>query len=172
MTIANALNTQLFGSTGTGNFVGANQPTINQPVIVGSTSAISAGNVGEIISSVIASGSAISLTTATPADITSIALTAGNWDIWGNVSFIGGTGTTFTFLAGWINSTSATMPDSSLISSLGISGTITNSSSVGFCVPSFNLLLASPATFYLSVTSAFAVSTLTACGGIYARRRV
>lgn len=171
MTIANALNTQLFGSTGTGNFVGANQPTINQPVLVGSTSAISAGNVGYSISSIISSGSAISLTTGTPADITSISLSAGNWDIWGNFSLIGGTGTTFTFLAGWINSTSATMPDSSLISSLGISGTITNSSSVSLCVPSFNLLLGSPTIFYLSVSADFAVSTLTACGGIYATIR-
>jgi hypothetical protein len=61
------------------------------------------------VSATLASGSAISLTTATPANITSISLPPGDWDVSGNVIFdessIGGT----EFTAA-INTTSATLP--------------------------------------------------------------
>lgn len=40
----------------------------------------SAGNVGEVITGTLASGSAISLTTNTGADVTTVSLTAGDWD--------------------------------------------------------------------------------------------
>lgn len=42
-----------------------------------------AGNVGEPVSSTIASGSAVSLTSTNPANITSISLAAGNWLVFG-----------------------------------------------------------------------------------------
>lgn len=67
-----------------------------------------AGQVGEIISSEIVSGSAVALTTNIPADVTSISLTAGDWDVWGTVALVN-VGTTVTAVQGAINTTSANL---------------------------------------------------------------
>lgn len=65
-----------------------------------------AGNFGEYIHSEIASGAAVALTTTVAKDITSISLTAGDWDVWANVA----TTAAVTTASGWINITSATDP--------------------------------------------------------------
>lgn len=66
-----------------------------------------AGNVGELISSSIVVGSAVSLTTATPANITSVSLTAGDWDCYANaVRHLGAT-TSITLLKTTIGTTTA-----------------------------------------------------------------
>ena len=48
----------------------------------------SSGYVGEIISSVILSSSAVNIPTAAATNLTTISLTAGDWDIYGNVTII------------------------------------------------------------------------------------
>lgn len=75
--------------TGTGNVVFSASPTIDQANLVGVTtnSLAATGSVGEIISSNIPIGSPIALTTATPANITSITLTAGDWNVWGEILY-------------------------------------------------------------------------------------
>ena len=45
----------------------------------------SAGNIGEWINAAVGLGSGPSLTTATPANVTSVSLTAGDWDVRGQV---------------------------------------------------------------------------------------
>ncbi len=131
-----------------------------------------AGSVGELISSVIAQASATSLANATPKNITTISLTAGDWDVWGNVSFIPGATTNITALSGWISSTNASLPDGSLYvqHQYGSSGVVTNVNVTGFCVPQLRFSLSGTTTIYLSVSQNFTLSTLTGCGGIYARR--
>ena len=130
------------------------------------------GSVGQLVTNVIASGSAVSLTTATPADVTSISLPAGDWDIWANTSFIPAATTNVVQAKSWISATSATQPDASLYA--GVQNTaagIVPADNFGFCVPSIRVSLAATTTYYLSCTSAFAVDTLGVCGGIYARVR-
>lgn len=82
--------TAVTGTTGT--TVNQQAPTINIPNITGSngTTDAAAGSVGEIISSTIAAGSAVAITTGTfsPVTITSISLTAGDWDVNGQVSYL------------------------------------------------------------------------------------
>lgn len=129
----------------------------------------SSGNIGEIISSVIAFASATSLTTATAKDVTSISLTAGDWDVWANV-FFNNTGT-FTQASGWTSTTSATLPDLSLLNTIGAAGVGVGLSQTGFSVPTLRYSLASTTTIYLSAQASFASGAVTACGGIYARRR-
>lgn len=68
-----------------------------------------AGEIGEYVSSSVASGSAVSLTSNAAANITSIELTAGDWDVGGNVVFSSGGGT-LTDMIGWISTASATLP--------------------------------------------------------------
>ena len=46
----------------------------------------SAGSVGEYVSSTVANGT-VSFSNGTPLNVTSISLTAGDWDVWGRLTF-------------------------------------------------------------------------------------
>lgn len=70
--------------------------------------AATAGNIGELISSTIAFGSAVSITSTISANITSISVPAGEWRIAANVHYIGGAATTITQINTSISLTSAT----------------------------------------------------------------
>jgi hypothetical protein len=124
-----------------------------------------AGFVGEFVSSVIPFSSSVSLTNLAAADVTSISLTAGDWDVWGNIH------TEFpsngTAIYGWTSATSATLPDSSLYNAVVPVGGIGSS---GQSVPYKRYSLASTTTIYLSTFGQFSTGTASACGGIYARR--
>lgn len=141
--------------------------TIQTPLITGVVNAsnASAGNVGELISSIIAAGSAISLSSTVPANITSIVLTPGDWDVWGNVTFIGVT--TVNPAYAWISTTSATLPDPSLY---GIISAGTPFGNVSPPVPGRRFNVSVNTTVYLSAQATIGGSA-SACGGIYARRR-
>ena len=193
MATNNAVNVQLSGSTGTGAFVGNNSPTLISPAL-GSATATSltfgngnpgivgingsnlaqAGSVGQIVSSNISSGSAVSITTDIIQNMTSISLTAGDWDLYGNLVFNGGATTIVKKLSGWISSTSATAPDDSLIASYSYGTTgvaVFAQAPVGFSSPAINLQLAATTTIYISVLATFTTSTCTTYGLIFARRR-
>lgn len=64
--------------------------------IVGTTTndSATAGDVGEYVSSTVVVGSKVSLTDDTPANITSISLSAGDWDVWIN-GYLDGSGSFF-----------------------------------------------------------------------------
>ena len=130
MATNNAVNTSLSGQTGTVNFVGSTSPTLVTPTlgaatatsvtfspstggIIGTTTnnSANAGVVGELIQSKITSGAPTSFTSTVSKDLTSIALTAGDWNVWGNLT---GSGTAVTVVYAAINTTSATLPDASL----------------------------------------------------------
>jgi len=167
----------LTDETGTGSTVFGTSPTITTPTInqanlVGTTTNdnAAAGSVGELISSVVAAGSAISLTTATPANITSISLTAGDWDVWGNVNFSWNITAANVNMFGWSSTTSATLPDRSLYNSETIIVGGAGNSVDGFSIPSIRYSLPGTTTIYLSCEATFN-NTCNACGGIYARRR-
>jgi len=78
--------------------------------IVGTTTNnnASAGYVGEYVSNAAYN---VAVNTATATDITTISLTAGDWDVWGEL-FFGGSITYYTIFYGWISTTSATSPGS------------------------------------------------------------
>lgn len=69
-----------------------------------------AGEIGEFISQTVLAGAAVSNTTATARDVTSISLTAGDWDVFGNVVFAPNAATIPTVLGCWISVTSGTLP--------------------------------------------------------------
>lgn len=127
-----------------------------------------AGNIGEYTSSLVASGSAVSLTTATTANVTSISLTAGDWDVVGNINYIGTTATVTGKIAG-ITSTSATMPtDGSEVYS-GVQMTVVTATD-GVSVSSKRFSISGTTTVYLVAQATFSAGTVTAFGGITARR--
>lgn len=143
---------------GTGTTTGA---------IAGVTDASSAaaGNIGQILSSVIDSGSPVSIGTASTAtNMTSLSLTAGDWDVWGNMYIT--CSVTGTVWASWISSTSATLPDQAYRGQAVITGTAL---SPGVPMRQFNV--SSTTTVYISGYCTFASGTCNMVGGIYARRR-
>lgn len=126
----------------------------------------SAGYVGEVISSFVLQASAVSLTSATSADITSISLTAGDWDVYGNV-VNEASGPLITIARGWISTTSATLPDNSKTSFEDSVGGFGN---WGVATPTLRLSLSTTTTVYLSTQVTLTSGTCTGSGGIYARR--
>src|SRR5882672_10433565 len=78
------------GLTGSGTITSTASTSIGAGQYLGTAgnTAASAGNIGELISSTIASGSAVSLSNNAPANLTSISVTAGTWDIRCNLIFV------------------------------------------------------------------------------------
>ncbi len=138
--------------------------------IVGTTTNdnTASGNVGQFVSSVISSGAPVSFSNGVAKDLTSISLTAGDWDVWGNLTG-SGSGANIAAIVLWISSTSATQPDLSLLSVLGGTGLLL--SNVGFPAPSLRFSLSGTTTVYISAAVSFGSGTATCSGGIYARRR-
>lgn len=142
--------------------------TLPQPLIQGVTDAsnASSGILGEVISSQVLFASSISLTTAVAANVTSISLSAGDWDVWGNVS-VNPTGN-FIGIASWISATSATEPDLSLISQNSLSSGAL--AFIGIPTPYIRINVSTTTTVYLSCRGNFNSGSLVACGNIIARR--
>lgn len=165
-------------SATTGTFTGAITPS-QTAGIVGTTTNnnADAGSVGQVVSSSVAVGSAVSLTTATGAftgkTITSISLTAGDWDIFGSVGINNAATTNFTAVAGGINTVTDTLNsayEEETRFSYGATGVVLNNV-ISFTFPTTRVSLASTTTYYLIGYAAFSVSTATAFGRITARRR-
>jgi hypothetical protein len=131
-----------------------------------------AGFVGQYIESVVEGGSAVALTNGVAANVTSISLTAGDWDVFGNLAFVAAATTTITSMAGGGSITSATVP-STIAQKTNIAifpnagNTVTGNPSGTF---HFRLSLGSTTTVFLVASAAFATSTLSAFGFIAARR--
>jgi hypothetical protein len=126
----------------------------------------SAGFIGEQIRSAVSSASAVSLTNNTPADVTSISLTAGIWDI-SAIGQVGANGNnTEERIA--ISTTSATLSTS------GDNTAIFNLANTGgtfpLCVPSWRLVVSSTTTVYLVARSLFSTGSSTVYGRISATR--
>ena len=131
------------------------------------------GIIGEVVSSSILSGNAVSLSTGVPANITSIILKAGDWNVCGRIGFVLNALTAVTSTSVSINTTSATLALGSDVSgticSLPISLAVGSSPilNVGYFPVSIN----SDTTFYLITSVDFSVSTASAYGVIWARRK-
>lgn len=132
-----------------------------------------AGSVGELILASLDVSTPISLTTATNADIASISLTAGDWDVEGLIGFSSGATTNITQLFAWSSSTSATLPASTLYvkQQSPTGGVVVGATTQSFTIPFVRLSFASTTTVYLSARASFTLDTLSAYGRIQARRR-
>ena len=130
----------------------------------------SAGFIGEAVRAYVDDGSAVSVTTATVTNITSISLTAGIWDVSGIVSYLMNAATTSTEVRAGISTSSSTMGanfgDDKIINSYP-SGIYENQS---LSIPSLRVTLTSTTTYYLNAYSVFAVNACDAYGRISATR--
>jgi hypothetical protein len=148
--------------------------TVSQTAgIVGTTTSnnANAGAVGEVISAV--TSVAVTLTTATAANVGSISLTAGDWDVSGEVWFSIGTGLASAAVAG-VSQTSATFQTLPALNSarcqMGFSSPVLSAAATLALRPS-RVSLASTTTYFLVAQMNFPSGTCTATGVISARRR-
>jgi hypothetical protein len=133
--------------------------------------AAAAGEKGELISSTLASGSAISLTTQVAANITSISLTAGDWDV-SSVFYMRPAATTT--VVGQISSISTTSATADFtegrFNHMRWASFAPGNNTMTNVLPPVRLSLASTTTVYLVGYADFGTSTMTAFGTIRARR--
>ena len=187
MATMNQVGVGLSGATGTGAFVGSNTPTLTTPII-GAASATSiaftstseiigtttnndaaAGSVGQLVSVVALSGSGdvVSLSSTVTADLFSISLTAGDWDVWGNVGFAPSVGVSRGIAN--ITTTSATISNAALRTDLSLFGT-TVADAFTLPVAQLRFSLSGTTTIYMAVQATVATGSCNAYGGMYARR--
>lgn len=111
----------------------------------------------------------------TTIDVTGLSLTAGDWDVWGEISWDANASTTWTKLETSINQTTATLATSgsvigSVYSSLAqLSAAATNGVS-NVVLPQCTVSIATTTNVFLSVKGTFGTNTLGARGFIIARR--
>lgn len=201
MATVNQIGLGLSGASGTGSFAGttstnlvfSTSPTLVTPTI-GAASATSitfssttgvvgtttnndaaAGSVGEFVTAGVVEGSAVGLSTGITSNVTSISLTAGDWDVWGTIGFTGGATTTLRYGIGCITTTSGGVTASNLRASIpfgsGISPFAVDSVAIVAAIASQRFSLSGTTTIYITGSAGFSVSTCSAFGTISARRR-
>ena len=138
--------------------------------IVGTVAGGSAasGIVGEYISSSVVVGSAVALTSGIGANMTSISLTAGDWDVSGIINFRLGASTSVTSLFGGASLTSAT--HDSFQFSHRAAAFVPGTSDIGYAAPTRRFTFSGTTTVYAVATAGFTISTCGAWGFISARR--
>lgn len=136
--------------------------------IVGTTTnnSANAGSVGEYVT---ATSGTVALTTATNTNVTSISLTAGDWDVTGNVLFTPAAGDTMTSANVSVNSVSATHAAAPEYTNLG-NISVPASFAVSGLALTRRMSLASTTTVYLVATAVHSGGTLNSQGIIRARR--
>jgi hypothetical protein len=149
------------------NSGGCTSCTITTPNIVGVTngSNAAAGSVGEYASN---TTSGTSLTTSVAVNATSVSLTAGDWDVTGEVQYLPAGGTTVSTVNAGIGTTSATTPSFPNNTNL-ILNFVTGNAGV-IPAPVVRLNLSSTTTVFLVASAVFSGGTATCNGFIRARR--
>jgi hypothetical protein len=154
----------------TATIIGALTPS-QTAGIVGTTTNnnANAGSIGEYVSSLVAASATTGLPADTPTNVTSISLTAGDWDVSGTFGVNPAASTVFTYTTGWISSTSATSP--------GLPGngskTLFYGNTAGTPLYPTNTIrfsLSGTTTIYLTLQAGVTVSTAGVFGFIGARR--
>lgn len=127
-----------------------------------------AGFIGQQIISVIGSGSAVTLSNSVAANIASISVTAGVWDIVGYINYANAaiTGTSVTISLNTTSATLGTLGDTRL----DFPAVPIAASNLGLTLPPWRRLFSTTTTVYLVAYAAFTAGTLQAYGKISAVR--
>ena len=136
-----------------------------------------AGSIGEVLRATVASGSAVTLTTtATSYNVTSVALTPGDWDCRAQVEYVPSSATTTVFQTG-ISLTSATLPTQPGGSGIGYEPLLTSyipmttaSNLVSQAIPPMRVSIAASSTLYVVANLTFSAGSATAYGSVSCRR--
>jgi hypothetical protein len=140
--------------------------------VVGTTAGDNAttGSVGEYIDSSVISGTSFTTTNAWQ-NITSISLTAGDWDILGTVNFVTN-GSNATQYAIWVSNTSGNSGSDNVDSkTISFGGSSSAGANFPVSVPGFRLSLTSTTTYYLKAKAIWTSGTPQWESGYIAVRR-
>lgn len=144
--------------------------------IVGTTTNDNAaiGYVGEFLETDITAGHAVTLTTSTIANIATLSLTPGDWDVRGSIGFLPGASTTIAYVAGALTTVAGVMPDDTgkggEMNDLSMNGNTTGGTPLTYALGTIRVSIAANTTVYIVANSSFGVSTLKAYGYLAARR--
>jgi len=166
-------------AAGTVDLIAQTQTLTNKTIATGSNNITgeiggaspSSGNIGEVVDSTLASGSAVSLTNNTSKTVTSITLTAGNWMIYGVINFAAAAGTTVTAIDASISPTTNTTLAAGTTGRQELQSTFATAAAQQLATGPTYVSINSGATYYLVGYSLFGVSTMTAYGEITAIRQ-
>ncbi len=165
------LVTPALGTPASGVLTNCTGLLVSSLVPTATNDSAAAGKIGELIESTVLSGAAVSLTTGTAADVTSISLTAGDWDVWGSIATIVNAATLQTRLDGWISATATTFPTPPNGGAIaGIRAAFETGIAQFLPVGMTRISVASTTTIYLGVRVNFTVNTCAGYGYIGARR--
>jgi hypothetical protein len=141
------------------------------------TEAPSANQSGEFKSSTVAVGSPVSETTATPVDVTTLSLTAGDWEVSGQIDRVLG-GATSTIYGGGLGVATATLLTQAGGSGVGTDCLTTQSATFGTTITGnyatkigpVRVSLSATTTIYLIAADTFSAGTIGVYGTLRARR--
>jgi hypothetical protein len=128
------------------------------------------GYVGEYVSATLAYASRVTLTNSTSADVISISLTTGDWDVSGIVGYNADSTSTITYLASAISQTSASFPSFGQYAQHMTNLTGVNAAVGDINSPTVRFSLSSTTTVYLVARAYFSAGVMKAYGQIRARR--
>ena len=129
------------------------------------------GSVGELITTSFASG--ISLTSGTIANVQSITLTAGNWNVWAFCAFVPDVTTTLSATSAGLNLTTNTLPAPTSVATASIINFNTIAPAgvpVYLNTGIYPIAVSTNTSMFLNAKATFTISTCTASGIIFARR--
>lgn len=130
-----------------------------------------AGAIGEFISSTVLAGSGIALATNTATNITTISLTAGDWDVSGNLAINVNGSVVLNQVVGWISTTSAAVPTAPNAGGRSDWAGSATGIPIILCTGPMRLSLTVTTTVYLSGLVQWTVAQPGGYGFIGARRR-
>lgn len=126
---------------------------------------------GDYVAATLASGSAVSVTTATPINVTSQSLSQGDWECRASIARVVGASTSFTKLSGSLGTTTgALVADGTDASSYFATAANVMAAGTNTKIGPARFSLAATSTIFLVVQDTFSVSTDTAFGQIECRR--
>ncbi len=128
----------------------------------------SVGGIGEYAESLIPIGSVSALTSTVAANLTSINLTAGDWDVEGNINYVMA-GATVTQKEGGLSDAANTLPTDGTEVYDGAQF-VTVTAIDGQALPLKRFSLSVNSTIYIVAKATFAAGTVNVFGGITARR--
>lgn len=132
-----------------------------------------AGMIGEYVSNTIASGSAVPLTTNQPANVATISLTAGDWDVAFDAWFTGNAATTVTRAQSGPSVTSNTLPttlDALTEVAYNAVTIFNNATTISQGGTAARFSLANTTTIFAVSQATFGVNSMSAYGILRARR--
>lgn len=168
---------RLGGTAATGNYLRGNGTNFVNSALLASdlkgtttNDNATAGNIGEYVESWVDLGSGPALTSGTITNITSISLTAGDWQMGGYVGLVGVSGTAYTFFYGGYDTANNTLNVDAQIFQNIVASTTINANSIMYAVPTRRMSLAATTTIYLNTQAIFSGGTANGHGAINARR--